>query len=558
MSNQPKISLKAGFFNRCRLLMLLTGSLLAFKLSAQQQGYFIRFTNKTWTTGQLSKPYEYLSEKALLRRVKQGIKIDSTDLPVSTLYLAKLKEYPLKIAFTSKWMNGAIVFSNDNEAISSLKALPFIQSVDLVKGTMPLLQSKFQPIVSDTDYLKSVKQNSVYGDASSQIETVNGHFLHEAGFKGAGMLIAVIDAGFYKTNELPLTSHLMNGQIVGTFDFVNPTNAPDKIFDQHTHGMEVLSIMGGYSDGTYCGTAPQASFWLMRTENTFSEYPIEADYWICAAEKADSAGVDIINSSLGYSTYDNTDLNLTYSHLNGSSRISRAANMAVEKGMVVVNSAGNEGNKSWLHVLTPADASKILTVGAMRADSVVTSFSSVGPTADNRIKPDIVAMGYECAIQGVDISITKGSGTSYSAPVISGLVACLWQARPNLKAGEIIQLVKESANHYTLPDNSSGYGIPNFRMAYQKSNSTEMTGDDHWSIETNPVKDYLYARNSNLSSTAKWTVTVYDSQGQTKIRNTIDNPFYYIDLDAAHIIRGLYFIRFESATTCQTIKFIKR
>lgn len=547
---------RAVRFRICRLFMLMAVCFSAPVMS-QQQGYFIGFTDKKGTTGEIDHPETYLSQQAIVRRLWQGIAIDSSDLPVSSVYVNELKSYNLTVSHTSKWLNGAIVMCDDASVISEISQLPFVKTVEMTKGfaNASLAKQKLETI--ENQQTKSISTTD-YGDALSQISTVNGLALHEKGYKGAGKLIAIIDAGFYHANTLPLTSQLFdNGQIVGQCDFVNPAGSADELFEQYQHGMHVLSIIGGDGNGSYLGTAPDAEFWLMRTEDAGSEFPIEADYWACAAEMGDSAGVDIINTSLGYSTFDNSSFNLTYGQLDGTSRISTAASMAVHKGMVVVVSAGNEGNRPWHYILTPSDAHDVLTVGAMTADSTLAAFSSVGPTADGRIKPDVVAMGHRCAIQGIPGTVVLGSGTSYSTPVVTGLIACLWQALPSYSAAEIIDLVKQSANGYTTPNPSWGYGIPDFGKALQMASHEISTSTNSWNLAVNPVQTYLVAENKNVESDAVWAVALFDIFGRELYSGINAGPVYVND-QIGRYPAGIYLLQLKGAQGSQVIKFVKQ
>jgi len=547
---------KAVRFNVCRLFMLI---MIGFSMPvmSQQNGYFIGFIDKKGTAGEINHPETYLSQQAIVRRMVQGIAIDSSDLPVSSVYVSELKGYNLTIAHVSKWLNGAIVLCDDALVISQLKQLPFVKTVEQTKGFANLSLAKQKLETIETLQTKSMNLSD-YGDALSQISTVNGLALHEKGYKGAGKLIAIIDAGFYHANSLPLISQLFdNGQVIGQYDFVNPAGSSDELFDQYQHGMHVLSIIGGNGNGSYLGTAPDADFWLMRTEDAGSEFPIEADYWACAAEMADSAGVDIINTSLGYSTFDNSSFNLTYSQLDGTSRISTAASMAVKKGMVVVVSAGNEGNRPWHYILTPSDARDVLTVGAMTVDSTLAAFSSVGPTADGRIKPDVVAMGHRCAIQGVTGTVVLGSGTSYAAPVVTGLIACLWQALPGYSASEMIDLVKQSANSYTTPNSSWGCGIPDFGKALQMASHEISASTKSWYLAVNPVQTYLVAENKNVESDEVWAVALFDIFGRELYSGTNAGPVYVND-QVGKYPAGIYLLQLKGAEGSQVIKFVKQ
>jgi subtilisin family serine protease len=293
---------------------------------------------------------------------------------------------------------------------------------------------------------------------------LNGHLLHQSNYRGEGMVIAVFDAGFQNVDQLPAFNNLWeNDQILGVRDFEDKDGM---VFDSHVHGTMVLSVMSVNMPETYVGTAPAAKYWLLRTEVGNSEYLIEEYNWLAAAEFADSAGVDLINSSLGYTTFDDTSQNHTYQDMDGfSTPVSKAASMAASKGILVVNSAGNLGNSAWHYISAPADADSIMSVGAVDPFSQYVSFSSTGPTADGRIKPDVSAQGMSTATQYVDSSFVMGNGTSFSAPLITGLTACLWQKYPELTNIEIINKIRRSSHQYSNPDSLLGYGIPNFAEA---------------------------------------------------------------------------------------------
>ena len=514
--------------------------------------YFISFKDKNGTPHSFDKPEEFLSQRAIERRQKQDIAIDSTDFGVSQIYLDSIKNLNINILYTTKWLNGAIVSSNNNTLMDTLNRFGFINNVILDKGDpTSSYSSKFRNEITLKSAYSAASQT--YGAAFDQIATVNGIPLHDRGFLGEGINIAVIDAGFYHVNELPAFNHLyQNGQILGTKDFVNPES---DIYNEYTHGMNVLSIIGGQITNTYCGTAPDASFWLLRTEDVSSEYPIEADYWICAAEFADSAGVDIINTSLGYTVYDNTDLSLVPENLNGNSRISQAANMAVNKGMVVVVSAGNEGNKAWHYISTPSDATDVLCVGAMTADSTLASFSSVGYDALGTIKPDIVAMGVFDAIQTSDGNIGRGNGTSFAAPVITGLTACLWQSLPDLTSYEIINLIRQSGNQYQDPDYYFGYGVPDFNKAYLTGSSTDLT-NDKLLIWPNPFSSEINIQLPNTNNLVT-EIYLYNISGKSDYLGRYTSKNIHLkNLD--RYPSGIYLLKLLSTKLETVVKLIKK
>jgi subtilisin family serine protease len=303
-----------------------------------------------------------------------------------------------------------------------------------------------------------------YGEAFRQIGISNGHKLHEAGFRGQGMTIAVVDAGFHNVDKI---ESMKNIKILGTRDFVDPNH---DIFSEDSHGEGVLSCMAMNAPKVMVGTAPEASYWLLRSEDARSENLVEQDYWAAAVEFADSVGVDVLNASLGYYSFDDKTKNYELRHLDGKyALISRQASKIADKGMILVCSAGNSGSGTWKKVTPPGDADNVLTVGAIDKDLHLAPFSSIGNTADGRIKPDVVAMGYASHIMGTNGSMRTANGTSFASPIMCGMVTCLWQALPNLSAKEIMDLVRASSDRADYPDNIFGYGIPDMWKAYQSA-----------------------------------------------------------------------------------------
>jgi serine protease AprX len=429
--------------------------------------YFVRFTDKKHNTYSLSSPSSFLSQRALDRRNKQQIAIDSTDLPVTQAYIDSLHAYGFVIKHTSRWQNAATILSTDSLKPLSLKEKSFIQEVKLVGYRLDKQNAMF--IDSDNNAIKtSHKKNSEtidYGIARTQAEQCRGNILHEAGFKGENMQIAILDGGFYHADSLPAFDSIrQQNRILGHRDFVNFS---DSFFETHTHGMCVFSILAANLPGQMVGSAPHASYYLIRTEDVSSEYPVEECNWQAGAELADSLGIDVISTSLGYSTFDDPHFNHTYAEMNGSaSIITQAAEMAFKKGILVITSAGNERDNSWKYITVPADAVDVLTVGAVDDSGTITGFSSCGPTPDKRVKPDIVALGYKTAIQSPLGKISTGNGTSYSTPVAAGFATCLWQALPQLSSAEVVALIRSTASRSFSPDSLYGYGIPDFEKAY--------------------------------------------------------------------------------------------
>ena len=304
-----------------------------------------------------------------------------------------------------------------------------------------------------------------YGRGDNQITQLNGHFLHNRGFRGEGITMAVFDAGFYHVNSLPsFDSIRANNQILGTRDFVD---GGTEVYDADTHGMQVLSTIAANMPGQFVGTAPKAQFWLFRTEDGSSENVIEEYNWVCAAELADSVGVDIIHSSLGYYDFDDNQQDYDWEQLDGNTAVSTiGSDIAASKGILITTSAGNEGNDPWRHITAPGDADSCLTIGAVNSRGMYVYFSSQGPSADGRIKPDVCGKGMFSTVQGRTGSIATASGTSFSGPIVAGLVACLWQAFPNATNMQIIEAIQKSSTQYNNPDEKLGYGIPDFNLAY--------------------------------------------------------------------------------------------
>lgn len=424
--------------------------------------YRVTLTDKKGTPFTLEHPEKYLSQKAIQRRNKQQLAIDSTDLPLSPHYLKAINKKGFQIVGHSKWNNTVVVRVTDTTTIKKLNNLPFVKNTHRIfVAPDSVHQSKREKIETETT---PINQDTPYGDAFKQINTINGIKLHEAGFCGAGMTIAIIDGGFMNVDKIAL---LKNVKVLGAKNFVYPQTS--SVYQELDHGTAVLSCMAANQPGLIIGTAPDASFWLLRSEYGPTESEAEEDWWTAAAEYADSVGVDLINSSLGYHNYDDTQTSHTYRQLDGKTAfISKTAARLASKGIILTNSAGNDGENQWHKISVPADAPDILTVGALRRDSTNATFSSLGYSADGRVKPDVMAIGNPCALIKGDGIITKGSGTSFSSPITCGMVACLWQALPQLNAMQIMQLVRQSADRYEHPDNVYGYGIPDFWKAYEQ------------------------------------------------------------------------------------------
>ena len=424
--------------------------------------YRISLKDKAATDYSLQKPEMYLSKKSIERRKRQGLEIDSTDLPVCKKYVDAIRKKGVHVLVTGKWDNFVTVSCNDSMLIAEIAGLPFVRSTERVWRGVAKRASERDSLIN-----KPLRTDSLYGPAITQIQMSHADRLHEAGFKGQGMTIAVIDAGFHNVDKIEA---MKNINILGTRDFVNPEA---DIYAESSHGMSVLSCMAMNQPNVMIGTAPEASYWLLRSEDEYSENLVEQDYWAAAIEFADSVGVDLVNTSLGYYSFDDPTKNYRYRDLNGHyALMSREAAKAADKGIVVVCSAGNSGSGSWKKITPPGDAENVITVGAVNKYGVLAPFSSVGNTADGRVKPDVVAVGLGSDVMGTDGNLRHANGTSFSSPIMCGMVACLWQACPELTAKEIIELVRRSGDRAVFPDNIYGYGIPDLWKAYQSTVNT--------------------------------------------------------------------------------------
>jgi len=472
--------------------------------------YFISFTDKVNTDYSINTPEQYLSVRTIVKRQKYGIPVDSTDLPITVEYINELKTQGFVIENKSRWFNGLVVSTFDSLLIQTLNQ-NFIDTI-----------ISFGSWQNTKDISKKWQLNynvSDYGNSYNQLQMLGGDVMHSKGFLGNGIIIAVIDAGFYKVNELDVFADLQN-QILDTYDFVDGNT---NVYDDHTHGMMVLSTMGAKQSGKMIGTAPEANYLLLRSEDVFSENLIEEYMWVCAAEYADSVGADIINSSLAYTTFDDYAQNHTYADMNGKTApISIGAGIACDKGMIVVNSAGNSGNSNWYYIGAPADHADVLTVGAVDENKKFASFSSYGPNAEGFTKPNVVAQGKNTVVANSSNEVMTGNGTSFSSPVTAGMIACLWGSNSYRTPNDIKDAIYKSADRYLKPDDQFGYGIPNYYNAYQLLNSVinlsqgipinTLIEYKVYTIdgkEMNNGKTILYNENSTLSFIKPKTAGVY-------------------------------------------------
>lgn len=410
----------------------------------------------------VNRPSEFLSQRSIDRRKRQGIPVDLTDLPVAPAYEKQVAEAGIEIVGKSKWNNTLLIRIHKDKELRKLEGLEFITKRKKVFQAPDSVSQRMRSNVRNR--LNEWSQgDEFYGAADAQLKSLNGKKLHENGYRGKGMMIAVFDGGFMNADKIPALHKI---KLAGVKDFVVPESK--SVFGEMEHGTMVLSTMAANAPDFYVGVAPEAQYLLIRCEDERTESLAEEDYWASAAEYADSCGVDVINSSLGYHGFDDSSMNHHYYEQDGNTAlISRTASMCADKGIVCVNSAGNDGMGSWKKINFPADAKDILTVGSINEHGMNAAFSAVGPTVDGRIKPDVMAFGSPtCVITGRG-SIINDNGTSFSSPLVAGMVACLWQALPGKTAKQIIKLVKLAGDNQQHPDNVFGYGVPDFWKAYQ-------------------------------------------------------------------------------------------
>ncbi|WP_081804751.1 S8 family serine peptidase [Draconibacterium orientale] len=499
-----------------RYIILLLGMLWLGVQAIHAQNYFwIGFTDKNNSEYSLDHPEMYLSERAIQRRINQNIAVDSLDLPVKQTYIDSVLTLEVELVHASKWLNGITVRCDSATLADSLGNWSFIREVQLTKPGMSTksLHNKFaDEQLSD----RAPIDTSVYGASVHQIGMMEGQVLHNENFRGQGIQIAVLDAGFYKVDELPAFDSLWaNNQILGTKDFVNPG---DDFFSTNYHGMSVLSCMGGNIPGELIGTAPKASYWLLRSEENDSEYIVEEDNWVAAAEFADSVGVDIINASLGYTEFDDASTNHTYADLDGkTTRVTRGANIAASRGMLVFASAGNERDNSWFRIVAPSDGVNVIGVAAVDANFSPAFFSSAGPAVDGALKPNVSAMGYSTTLQRSNGTVGIANGTSFSSPVLAGMAASLWQAYPEKTAVEIKTALEESGHLYNSPDSLQGYGVPNMQVACSLLNpaAADITTENRsWTIFPNPVKDRIVLKSATNIQAGRLDIKLYALDGR--------------------------------------------
>ena len=473
---------------------ILAFCLMSCLCFSQQEDAWVYLKDKPSSSTYLNSPLLMLSQHSLDRRTSQGISLDLKDVPVESSYISTISQSSgIIILAKSKWLNALHV----RGTIADINLVAALSIVDSVQYKDNSLNRGIRKKASDKFRIEKMLEAQLnYGQTENQTTMLSGDFLHDLGYLGTGYKIAILDAGFKGVESFTAfdrlhDSNLNNGEILGGYDYVN-RNSNYYGDTGNTHGLSVLSTIGAYIDDQFVGTAPNAEFYLYVTEDVSSETPLEESLWVEAAEAADSIGVDIINTSLGYTTFDDSDYSYSYLDMDGATTfISRGAEIASSRGMLLVTSAGNEGNSSWKYIGAPADASAVLSVGAVDANKIIASFSSFGPTADNRVKPEVLAQGKNVYVINSSGNISLSNGTSFSGPIMAGMSACLWQAFPHKTSAEIKDLIVQSADRFNNSDDQYGYGIPDFQTIYE-SLGVENQNKQKVNIYPNPVKDKLH------------------------------------------------------------------
>jgi serine protease AprX len=562
---------------------LLLLSLYSF--SQYPSRYFIQFTDKNNNGYSLSDPSAFLSERAIERRTHQNIGYDFSDLPVTQSYIDTIASLGATILHPTKWLNGVTIETTNQNVLNSIYTLPFVVNQTYIVGrrsnphgkaidTMSFIQRESLLKSSSTPHRMESPKGIDYGYGYNQIHMINGDYLHSHGYLGDGILIAILDAGFLHVDSMSgFDSIRNNNQILGTRNFV--ADAYNDVYEDHYHGCMVLSCIAANLPGEMVGTAPHASFWLIITEDVATENIIEEYNWASGAELADSAGADIISTSLGYMLFDNPDQNPTYADMNGRwSPASRAATIAAEKGILVCAAAGNDAQNSfWNHIGSPADADSILAVGAVDASGTYANFSSIGPSSDGRIKPDVATQGAGTTVMTPiwappDSLNTSANGTSFATPILAGAAACLWQAHPEKTNMQIRNAIIESASQFYAPDSLLGYGIPNFAKADSILNRSGIYSQDTLlALYPNPFTqtfsfDFYSFNSRNID------VTLTDIMGKIVDKethalgigsiNTFTIPSFNNNSGSMpEISKGVYILQIRSANFLFTKKVVK-
>ena len=541
----------------------LLGLLLLSQFSSFGQTtrkYLVLLRDKANTPYTVGQPERFLSQRSILRRQKQSIPVMERDLPVNPAYVMQLQQAGAKIWFTSRWLNAVLVETTDAVA-ATLQKLPIVRGLEFGRALSNARASAGNaPVSAEYTQDKLDKLGEMlplsYGSSQTQITQLGADKMHQQGYHGEGMLIGVLDAGFLNANNVPFLKPLFDdNRVLATYDFVKKETS---VYEDDSHGMSCLSTIAATADNQLYGTAYKASFILLRTEDANTEKQIEEANWLLGAEYADSAGVDVISSSLGYTQFDDPSTSYTYRQMDGKTALcTRAAQIATETGMVVVVAAGNEGNNAWRYISAPSDAVSVLAIGAVTQTETRASFSSFGPSADGRVKPDLAARGQGTVIGSPNGQVVSGNGTSFAAPLVAGLAAGFWQAHPKLTAAQVTAALRQSGSQYAAPNTELGYGIPSFDRASLVAD----TYDQPLLVYPNPFsdKDMLGVRWGQLAANAPLDATLTNLNGRVLWQNRYSSPgVAAFVLPNLNLSAGIYFITLVSGNQRRTLKVVKQ
>ncbi|MBL7913219.1 MAG: S8 family peptidase [Bacteroidia bacterium] len=544
--------------NKLFLVLALFGILSSMN---SQTKHWVKFSNKNGTPYTLSNPSAFLTPAAIQRRTTYAVPYHFTDLPVTPAYINQIEAVPnVTVLYASKWLNGVVVSisSGSATALATISSFTYVSSTSLVnkyKLDMPVIE---QPAFVGQENLRASSSATFnYGGSYWQTKQLNADCIHSQGFRGQNMVIAVLDAGFLNANINPVFDSLFNrGGVLGTRDFVS---GGTNVYDDDSHGEMVLSCLAAIKPGVIMGSAPRANYWLLRTEDAPTEKLVEEYNWIRGAEFADSVGAQVLTTSLGYTEFDNPAQNHTFADLNGKTApMSIAANLAARKGLLVLNSAGNGNGGPWPKIGIPADADSICTVGAIDSLSNVTGFSSIGPTADGRIKPDLVARGGNAWVSAANSSgaCFQANGTSFSCPILAGAMTCFWQAHPNFNAYKVLDTLRKTASNFASPNNSRGWGTPNMCAVaittVFKNNSLNAT---NFIVSPNPFNSLISIKVDQIITGAV-SIEVYNVLGAVvktyKETDLVGTHSY----DLSDMSNGVYFMKISTANSASQLKKI--
>jgi subtilisin family serine protease len=531
------------------LFVLVLVSFMGFA----QEDAWVYFTDKPNAQSFFDDPLSELTQRTLDRRAAQGIVLDITDAPLEVSYVAAITAANgIVVKAQSKWMNCLHIRGSLSD-INALLSLSFVDHIRYANGSLNAKNASGgtgQPVQKPME----VQTSFSYGNSGNQIQMLNAHLLHEANFTGGSKIIAVLDSGFSGVNTIiPFNRMFSNGLYLGGYNYVARNT---DVFSTHNHGTMTLSCMVGYVDGQLVGTAPDARYYIYITEDVNSENPVEESNWVEAAEEADRNGVDVISTSLGYFEYDNPNYSHTYSEMTGDvAFISQGANIAYAKGMIVVASAGNSGSSSNPHIGVPAEATHVLAVGAVQSNRQYASFSSIGPSFDGRVKPNLMAQGQSAVLSNTSGGIVTASGTSFSCPILAGAIASFWQAIPWATNQQVMDLVEQSADRYGNPTAQYGYGIPDFQYALDMAYLQVSThSDTRFNVFPNPVVEEVHV--SYPASFQDATIKMYNTLGQLVVETSISNERDVFSV--AGLPTGLYSYVLKSGAFLQQGKLVKK